>query len=63
MTAKNFMKKKPQEEEKKAPEASKFLKGAAVSPVLTKLLQAPKVHSNVTNKKSFLFKQSLRICL
>lgn len=26
------MKKKPQEEEKKAPEASKFLKGAAVSP-------------------------------
>lgn len=35
VTAKSFMKKKPQEEEKKAPEASKFLKGAAVSPILT----------------------------
>lgn len=32
VTAKSFMKKKPQEEEKAAPEASKFLKGAAVSP-------------------------------
>lgn len=37
VSAKSFMKKKLQEEENKAPEASKFLKGAAVSPVFHRL--------------------------